>query len=670
MFKVVQPVITKLFATEKPSGRSIDFSWLLIRREQRPFLLIPVSAMPARVSLNLYSAQRRRGKIWRSLLPLMLKTPAAAIFQRFHFQADAAADIVRFLSEQSGMPVDQLPAPAIKFGRMESQKSRLVLLVCDQTQRPVKVVKLGLDPEGRAVTQREADLLEKLPANTLGCIRVTDRLSTSNLTGFATAYYPGPSPEDDAGMEILFHSWINPEPAGPIENLDIWRELETEVAREAPAAWQVLRAALAGQAVRSTLYHGDFAPWNVRAINSQNLQAFDWESGSLRGIPGWDWFHFFVQTSILARRNSTERVAAEVEQLLRSPRFETYAAAAGISPIVRPLLLAYLLHHRWVVKPLDGGKETEALHDLLAAHWDFTPLPQIAIAGNHASPHRSVTPGLWADACQQLKSARAQLANVFWEPTLTANFQPSPYEQLRTHWPMALLTVLWIATTAGVHFLYLNHQMLLPIYALPCLLATWKMGRRWGNVVATVAAIIAPVVDAIKNPSPHPLDLICWNSAMRFIMFQMCVFFTDRIHRQKNIFRHLLTSNRQAAHFAENWAVILASGFLFSLIAWGDFLTGPRVNFLTLYLFPAMLITLFLNLRWGTLVALLASLNACADEYLTSYDISFSQVFGWNFAMRFGILFLVILLLDRLRQENVLFATPKPNGGANPASHH
>jgi hypothetical protein len=45
------------------------------------------------------------------------------------------------------------------------------------------------------------------------------------------------------------------------------------------------------------------------------------------------------------------------------------------------------------------------------------------------------------------------------------------------------------------------------------------------------------------------------------------------------------------------------------------------------------------------------------------------EVFGWNFPMRFLILFLVILLLDRLRHDNVLFTTRKPNGGSQPGAH-
>lgn len=668
MSKTIQPVIAELFQNGKPHGRSLDFTWRLVWRRRRPFLLLPVSATDVRVSLALYSAQRKRAKIWRAVLPLVFNTPAAAVFQRVHFQADESSEVVGFLSEQSGVPVDQLQTPAIKFGGMEIQKSRLVLLACDQTRRPAKVIKLGLDAAGRAATEREADLLEKLPVNTLGCIRTTGRLTTPKISAFATAYFPGESPEDDAGMETLFHSWINPEPAGPIERLDSWHELETVVANADPGAWQALRPALAGKTVRSTLYHGDFAPWNIRAVNSQNLQAFDWERGSLHGIPAWDWFHFIVQTAILARRYSVERAAAEVEELLQSPRFEKYAAAAGISPIVKPLLLAYLLHHRWVIQPLEGRETTAKLQELLAARWGFMPPPQsLTVGKSNSVPAQACgdPPRFWADAVEQLKSAWAQLANVFWEPKLTAKIQPSLQARFLARWPTALFCCLWLAAVAGLHFFYLNHQMLLPFYAVPCLVAAWKMGRRWGTLFAAVTACIGPALTAMKDPDTYPTDLVCWNSAMRFLILQMCAFLTDRIHRQRDFFRRRPWQKRRPAKFAENWAVVLTSTLLFLVIAWGDFYTGPRVNFLPLYLFPAMLITLFLDLRWGTLVVLLGALNACAGEYVTKYNASVAQVFGWNLTMRFLILFLVILLLDQVRQENVLFTSRKQNGAAN-----
>jgi len=665
MAKTVQPILTELFLDEKSPGPSRDFAWRLIRRRGRPFLLLPLARMSTRISLELYSAQRLRAKIWRALLPLLLGSPAGLIFQRLSLPASEHSDLMDFLLEQSGVPFGELPVPAIKFGGTERLKSRLVLLVCDQTNRPLKVIKLGLDAAGRDATDREARLLEKLPANTLGCIHMTGRLTTARCSAFATDFFPGDSPKNDAGMEVLFHSWINSGPAEAIETLDAWHELETNVAAAAPAGWPVLRAALAGTWIHSTLYHGDFAPWNIRAVNSQNLQAFDWERGNLRGIPGWDWFHFVVQTSILARRQSVERVAAEVEELLPSPRFEKYAAATGIRAIVQPLLLAYLLHHRWVVKPLEGSRQVEELYGLLATRWQLLPSAREKSTGQSAAlpAPDARPPGLWADAKGQLQSAWSQLCNVFWEPTLTAANHPPLMVHVKSAWPLILLCSAWLAVVANVQFFYTSHLMLLPVYAFPCLLATWKMNRRWGTLFAGVTAGLGPLVAMAKDPASHPADIVCWNALMRLIILQMCVFLADRTHWQQGFFAQLGAWHRRSADFGSNWAVVLLSGLWFVVIAWGDIFTGPRVSFLPLYLFPAILITLFLNLSWGTLAALLGALVSSADEYASKYNANAAEVFGWNFPMRFLMLFLVILLLDRLRQDNVLFSDLKPKGG-------
>ena len=483
MALTTQSLLAKLFSDAKSPGESRDFTWRLIRRHRRPFLLLPEGNTSPQVSLTLYSAQRLRAKIWRAMLPMLLKTPLAAIFPRIRVAANEHSDIIRFLAEQSGAPASELAAPAIKFGGLNSQKSRLVLLVCDTGNRPLKVIKLGLDKMGRAATDFEADLLAQLPPNLIGCTHVTGRLVTPVCSAFATDYFPGASPDNDDGMEILFHAWINPGPEVPVETLAMWRELETEVARIAPAEWAMLRAALAGQKIRTTLYHGDFAPWNIRVINSRNLRAFDWERAQLHGLPAWDWFHFVVQTSILARRHSIARAAAEVEELLASPRFEKYMAATGIQSLAKPLLLAYVLHHRWVVNPLDGRDQMEQLYELLSERWNLAP--RKASAALSAAVHPV---GFWADAGRQLQAAGSQLANVFWEPTLTATTTTPLRTQLASAWPLVLSGIVWVAAMAGLQYCLPRHLLLLPLYAVPALLATRKLNRHWGSGFALLGA--------------------------------------------------------------------------------------------------------------------------------------------------------------------------------------
>lgn len=365
MFKSAPSAITSLFAGADQQPEPVNFSWRLIRRKNKPFLLLPEHSDRAADNLELYSAQRPLAKLSRSLLPLLLRTPAGKLFDRVTITADAQSAFMRFLAEQSGVSAGQMQTPAIKFGGVEGKTSRLVLLLRDAGGHPIRVIKVGLNPPGRAATEREADLLSRLPVGVIGCTGITGRFCSERVSAFATAFFSGASLDNDVGIETLFHAWLNGTPSEPIENLASWRQLESVAKGSDLPGWPALRDALLGQRVRPTLFHGDFAPWNVRMTNLENIRAFDWENGHLQGIPGWDWFHFIVQTSILVKRHSRERVAAELEQLIHSPRFQNYARSADISPIVEPLLLTYLLHQTRVIQPADGRGQAERLFQLL-----------------------------------------------------------------------------------------------------------------------------------------------------------------------------------------------------------------------------------------------------------------------------------------------------------------
>ena len=651
MFRTVLPSIEALFASDGHPRQPLRFDWRLIRRKRRPFLLLPTTMKNVRVGLELYAAQRRRAKIWRAVLPLLFKTPMASLLDRVGFDVDADSELMRFLGQQCGVPPDRIQPFAIKFGGAEHRR-RLVLLLCDETRRPVSVVKVGLNPVGHEAIDREIDLLEQLPINTLGCIRATGRLSTPALSAFATAYFPGNSPVDDAGLEHLFHAWLNPGPFQPLASMQPWRELGTELTRADPGAWQVINTALAGKTVRTTLQHGDFAPWNIRAINAQNLQVYDWERGQLQGIPGWDWFHFVVQTAILARRLSVQRVAAEVEQLVHSNRFRKYAAEAGISDCVQPLLLAYLLHQKWVVKPLDGRVRTSELFELLSARWQMTRAPAGSLA---VAPARSSGSGLRAGAVQQLRTAAAQLSNLFWEPSLTANAPPALRRQLLRHWPVVLLAASLLAGLATAHYFFSTYLLFLPLYLVPCALLTWRIDRRWGALAAAAAAVAGPLIQSAQSVDFRRPEVMVWNMVMRFITLTLCVLFVDQIRRQKRLPQGYSTPNHESASFTEKWAVVLASGLLFLIVALLDFLTNPNLVFLPLYLLPCMILTLVLNLRWGIAAAIVGAVARSLMEYAGNPNYAVTEVFGWNLVMRLAIFLIVTVLLDRIRTESILF---------------
>lgn len=660
MFNEVTPFLKIMFSSEATPRQPVEFEWWLIRRNGRPFLLLPTSPADAQNALQLYSAQRLHAKIKRAVLPLLLNTPAAYFLPRVRIQADAASELVQFMARQSGVPAEQLRAPAIKIGGMAVHRARFVLLLCNAANRPVKVVKVGLDPYGWEATEQEAKHLEHLPPNLAGCIQMTGRISTRVLTAFATTYFSGDSPRDDEGMEQLFHAWLNPHAPVPVDSLPSWRELQTAVTRADPQMWQVLSQAVSGRRVHSTIHHGDFAPWNIRATSQQNLQVFDWERCQPEGIPGWDWFHFFVQTAILARRYHEKRVAAEVEHLFQSPRFKIYAAAARITDITKPLFLAYLLHQKLVVKPLEGRRTAEKLFELLSVRWKLRPTISPG-SGAAERPIPSRGESVFAAIQGQLKFTVSQLSNLIWEPTLSQVVRSSVPAQFFAYWKMITLNLLGFFGLIVTQIITSEHSILrfslTPFYLVLCLWLTFRLDRRWGALLATAAALIPPLTRHFLTPDFLPLEVTLWNMVMRFILFQMVVLLADRV-RGHDIFSRGSTSGH-GFKFSERWAVILGTGLFFAVVVAIDLVTSPQLNLLPLYLLPCMVLTLTVDRRWGTAAAILAAIAGPFAQRYEDNHYRHLPVELWNTLMRFLIFQTVVFILDRLRLENVLFAPHK-----------
>ena len=653
MFKNVLPATTALFASAKPCRKPVDFSWRLVRRKKRPFLLLPEKSGRASDSFELYSAHRPLAKLWRALVPLLLKTPLAKLLARVAIEADTESEFMRFLAQQSGLPAGQLPSPTIKFGGVVGKTTRLVLLIRDAGGHPIRVVKVGLNPAGRAATEREAGLLSNLPKDVIGCTGITGRFSSDTLSAFATAYFSGESLDTDLGIENLFHDWLNDAPPEPIQNLATWRELQSVAKGAGLPQWPILRDALAEQTVRTTIYHGDFAPWNVRMTNLETIRAFDWERGHLKGIPAWDWFHFIVQTSILVKRYSPERVAAELEQLVHSPRFQKYASAAGISKIVEPLLLAYLLEQKLIVRPLEGSEQTGRLFQLLWTRWQIKT--NAVLAAKPLSDDDRMPAG------KQIKLAFGKVANLFWEPTLSPIKQAAFTAQLRRYWTSLVAALLWIGGVATLHYFTDEHLLFAPFYLVPCIWLGLKVDRRLGFITAFTGGIAGPLLQYWKSPDLIPLDVTCWNILMRVSLFLLVVILLDNVRRQSRFRQahHALAEPNSIQVIAGNWAVVLITSVFFAAVIVLDVMSKPYMVFLPLYLLPCAVLTLALNWRWGTVAALLA---AAVGPILQRADNPAYQHLGvefWNTLMRFLIFQMVVLLLDRIRRENILFTTEK-----------
>src|SRR5690606_25810285 len=107
--------------------------------------------------------------------------------------------------------------------------------------------------------------------------------------------------------------WIDRSRIVTIKEIPSWIRL-TETCQASPV-FQTLQRALQSAEFHPVIYHGDFAPWNIKVSRGDgSWTALDWERGELLGFPCWDWFHFHIQAWILVHRFDSGKLITNIEK--------------------------------------------------------------------------------------------------------------------------------------------------------------------------------------------------------------------------------------------------------------------------------------------------------------------------------------------------------------------
>jgi hypothetical protein len=531
--------IAMLFTGAQAPGKPIVFQWRMIRRKGRPFILVPQQAQAARAGLGLYSAQRPAARIAHALLRSPFGFPFLSLLQHVRIDADEASEMMAFIRDQSEVPFSQLQAPAIMFSCRSAEKRGFVILTRDGAGQNARVIKFGLRPSGHVLVEREADVISQLAQRSPGIVQVTGRISTPSYSAFAMPYCFGKNPRTDEGIGTFLSGWLSSESPVPLESLEAWQTLAAACSEH--PGFKALNEALAGRQIATAVQHGDFTPWNIRVDREGKWNVFDWERGEAKGIPGWDWFHFTVQYSILAKRQSPEEVADKVEELISSDRFQKYAAKAGITAIAQPLFLAYLLRQEQVIRPEEGASATSALYELLSRRWHRNgsagahfAAATVFVNGKRHQPSTGESygdraPGKPASVSLSWLRTYRQTVDWLFNRDRRASNSPSLREQFAMHWVPIMLSWAILAGAATLHYVSNPHMVFTPFYLIPCAMLTLTINWRWGTVVALAAAVAGPLVQRTLDPAYEPFEVVVWNSLMRFLLYLMFVLLLDRV---------------------------------------------------------------------------------------------------------------------------------------------
>jgi hypothetical protein len=315
--------------------------------------------------MDLYPAQTNRARAVRTLLRCVLRLSLPLGMEKVSLEAAPEDPFVEFLSSLAGEPRVGMPVVGILAGNPMSEGQRLLVLVFDTRQQPVAVIKAGLSDQARGLIEREEGFLTSVPADTIGVPRLRATFQSPRVRALALDYFAGdsPRPHQEEALPQLLESWLDSKRRIIVSDAPDWVRLERACSGD--RLFRVIAESLREKSFQAALHHGDLAPWNIKVSPAGAWTVLDWERGELAGIPGWDWFHYVIQSAILVEHLSTSVLVQRVESLLRSAAFRQYAARAGILGCERELLLGYLLHAVEVIKPSEGlASARDLLHAL------------------------------------------------------------------------------------------------------------------------------------------------------------------------------------------------------------------------------------------------------------------------------------------------------------------
>jgi len=359
-----------LFPAPAPEGerQGVQVKLRLLRRRGQPFLLLPGQPRCAAATLSLYPAQTGRARAVRTIWRWLVRASTPIGTESVALTVSPEDPFVRCLVSLTGEREGGLPVFGVLAGNPASKGQRFLLLVFDANQRPVAVVKAGLSEQARALIEQETSFLAAVPEQTAAIPRLRAQFQSPRLRALALDFFAGdsPRPRDEGALPSLLSSWVNPKRAIGLSEAPDWARLAN--AASARELFSVLAGRLQGRTIHAAICHGDFAPWNIK-VSDGAWTALDWERGELTGIPGWDWFHYVIQSAILVARMPTPALTQRVEGLLGSAAFQQYAAQSGIEGCERELVLAYLLQMVEVIKPSEGLAPARELMHALQAHW-------------------------------------------------------------------------------------------------------------------------------------------------------------------------------------------------------------------------------------------------------------------------------------------------------------
>jgi thymidylate kinase len=294
----------------------------------RKYLIPTNSRQTSLKALQLYNAQNVKAKIAKRLLGIGFKvgvaSPLLAKAQIRDRAYTAQADRTRYsLLEHLKEIVQRDDVTfAVSLGTPGAHRKPVIQVLTNEGQI-VGYAKVGSSAITNALVQNEASVSRYLSGidfksfcapsvlyegwwnDHFLCIQSSPTAKLETAPQYLAAQFLGVFDE----LKNLHARWL------PLTESAFWKRLVCRIETTPNLSYRRLLQQGLRRAEESLLQsvlpfhfcHGDLAPWNAQRLNSR-LFLFDWEYADREGLPGWDLFHFIVQTLWLLENKAADDI--------------------------------------------------------------------------------------------------------------------------------------------------------------------------------------------------------------------------------------------------------------------------------------------------------------------------------------------------------------------------
>jgi len=372
-------------------------AFALVPSKRRARFLIPLTPWrAAAASLSVYNPQKALTRVAKHLLGVGLRTGLAQLFLPTNRTSSArdlppvegirGPSLQEYLSDALG---EKNLIMAVSLGTPGLHR-KPVLQLMNSRGATLGYAKVGWNEQTRELVRKEEAVLTRL-----GDVRFSTAIIPRVLhAGWWDGRYilveevpagrtkPSGHSLTDRHLEFLRELRSgNPTQPAPVEHglaAELTERIATLRARGLHYYPHLLDQAIArcverlkGVPICFGFKHGDFTPWNILGVHDK-LFVFDWEYAEESTLPGWDLFHFIVQTSVLVKGLDGRGVLQALRrQLATRPDLEGFLAESGTTrEVLGPVFFLYVADvMSWYL--LRDGEASDEKSDKLRGAWAY-----------------------------------------------------------------------------------------------------------------------------------------------------------------------------------------------------------------------------------------------------------------------------------------------------------